>query len=76
MSTPAGGSMAKNTRHVVPSTTGGWSVRRQGAARASKNFDRQAEAIDYGKELARKDKSDVFVHNKNGMIRDHTSFKK
>jgi hypothetical protein len=68
--------MAKNTRHVVPSASGGWSVRKQGAARASKNFDHQAEAIEYGKEHARKDKSDVFVHGKNGMIRDHTSYNK
>lgn len=68
--------MAKNTRHVAPSMTGGWSVRKQGASRASKNFDAQAEAIDYGKELARKDGSDVFVHGRNGMIRDHISYKK
>ncbi len=68
--------MAKNTRHVVPSTSGGWSVRKQGAARASKKFDRQDEAIRYGKDHARKDKSDVFIHGRNGMIRDHASFKK
>ncbi len=68
--------MAKNTRHVVPSTNGGWSVRKQGAARASKNFDRKDKAIEYGKELARKDSSDVFIHGKNGMIRDHASYKK
>ncbi|WP_426031948.1 DUF2188 domain-containing protein [Caulobacter sp. DWP3-1-3b2] len=68
--------MAKDTRHVVPSTSGGWSVRKQGAARASKNFTRQEEAIEYGKEHARRDGSDVFIHGKNGMIRDHTSYKK
>ncbi len=67
--------MEKNTRHVAPSTTGGWSVRKQGASRASKNFELQAEAIEYGKELARKDRSDVFVHGNNGMIRDHISYK-
>jgi hypothetical protein len=68
--------MAKNTRHVVPSTSGGWSVRKEGAGRASRNFARQGEAVDFGKEQARKDKSDLFVHGKNGMIRDHTSYKK
>jgi transcriptional regulator of NAD metabolism len=68
--------MAKDTRHVVPSTSGGWSVRKEGASRASKNFARQAEAEEYGKELARKAKSDVFIHGKNGMVRDHTSYKK
>lgn len=68
--------MAKDTRHVVPSTSGGWSVRKQGASRATKNFARQDDAVQYGKELARKDGSDVFVHGKNGMVRDHTSYKK
>ncbi|WP_347265080.1 DUF2188 domain-containing protein [Brevundimonas diminuta] len=68
--------MAKNTRHVVPSTSGGWSVRKQGAAKASKNFAKQEDAIEYGKTHARKDQSDVFIHGKNGMIRAHNSYKK
>ena len=68
--------MAKNTRHVVPSSSGGWSVRKAGASKASKNFDTQAEAVDYGKQHAKKDKADVFVHGKSGKIRDHTSYKK
>lgn len=68
--------MAKNTRHVVPSSNGGWSVRKAGAERASRNFDTQAEAIDYGKNQAKKDSADVFIHGKSGKIRDHTSYKK
>ena len=68
--------MAKNTRHVVPSSNGGWSVRKAGAERASKNFDTQAAAVDYGKEKAKKDSSDLFVHGRSGKIRDHTSYKK
>lgn len=68
--------MAKNTRHVVPSSKGGWSVRKTGAERASKNFNTQAEAIDYGKDKAKEDSSDLFVHGRSGKIRDHTSYKK
>jgi hypothetical protein len=71
-----GREMAKNSRHVVPSTTGGWSVRKTGASRASKNFDRQADAVDYARTLAKKDKSDVYVHAKSGAIRTHTSYKR
>jgi hypothetical protein len=67
--------MAKNSRHVVPSSTGGWSVRRSGASRASKNFDKQADAVNYAKTLAKKDKTDLYVHGKSGKIRDHTSYK-
>ena len=68
--------MAKNTRHVVPSTSGGWSVRKQGAARASKKFETKLEAEKYGKDAARKDSSDVFIHGANGMIQTHTNYKK
>ena len=67
--------MAKKTRHVVPSTSGGWSVRKQGAARASKTFGTKAEAEHYGKDAAKKDRSDVFVHGANGMIQSHKSYK-
>ena len=68
--------MAKNSRHVVPSSAGGWSVRKTGASKASKNFDNQADAISYAKELAKKDKSDLYVHGRSGAVRDHTSYKK
>jgi hypothetical protein len=71
-----GDRMAKNSRHVVPSSDGGWSVRKSGAMRASKNFESQADAVSYGKILAKKDKSDLYVHGKSGTIRDHTSYKK
>jgi len=68
--------MAKNSRHVVPGQAGGWSVRKSGATRASKTFGTQQDAIIYGKTLAQKDKSDVYVHGKSGMIREHMSYKK
>jgi hypothetical protein len=68
--------MAKNSRHVVPSTTGGWSVRKSGAARASKNFEKQTDAVTYAKALAKKDNADVYVHRRSGTVRDHTSYKK
>ncbi len=68
--------MAKNSRHVVPGSAGGWSVRKTGASRASKKFDNQADAISYAKELAKKDKADLYVHGRSGTVRDHTSYKK
>lgn len=68
--------MAKNSRHVVPSPSGGWSVRKAGAERASKTFDTQNAAVNYGKAQAKKDHGDLYVHSKSGTIRDHTSYKK
>ena len=67
--------MANNSRHVVPSPKGGWSVRKSGADRASKIFATQADAIDYARSLAKKEKSDLYVHGKSGRVRDRTSYK-
>lgn len=41
------------THHVVPSSNGGWDVRRGGAERASGHFDTKREAIDRGREISR-----------------------
>ena len=68
--------MAKNSRHVVTSPSGGWSVRKAGAQKASRTFDTQSAAVNYGKAQAKKDNSDLYVHSKSGTIRDHTSYKK
>lgn len=46
----------KKDVHVVPNPDGGWDAKREDAERASKHFDKKADAVDYGKDLARKDK--------------------
>jgi hypothetical protein len=51
-------------------------VRKTGAAKASKNFGTQADAVQYAKELARKNSADLYVHSKSGTVRDHVSYKK
>ena len=69
-----GGLMSKKTHHVVPNQSGGWSVRKGGASRASKVFDRQSEAIDYAKDLAKKNSSELYVHRTDGTIREKSSY--
>jgi len=66
--------MSKTTHHVMPGQAGGWSVRKGGASRASKVFDTQAEAIDYAKILAKKNGSELYIHAKDGTIRDKKSY--
>ncbi len=51
-------------------------MRKTGAAKAAKNFATQADAVEYGKKLARKYSSDLYVHSKSGTVRDHVSYKK
>jgi len=66
--------MSRQGQHVVPNTKGGWSVRKTGAARATKSFDTKSEAIDYARNLARKQAGEFYVHSKDGTIRDRATY--
>lgn len=65
--------MAKNSRHVVPRQDG-WAVKKSGAAKASKTFTNQADAIKYGRTQAKKDGGELYVHRKDGTIRERDSY--
>jgi hypothetical protein len=60
--------MAKKTHHVVPAPTGGWSVRKGGAARASKLFATKKEAESYGRKLSVREGSELVIHRSDGTI--------
>lgn len=66
--------MSKNGRHVVP-RSGGWAVRRTGATRASRVFDSKAKAVEYGRNLARKERGELYVHRSDGTIQSRDSYK-
>lgn len=59
--------MAK-TRHVVPNQDGGWDSKKGGADRASKHFNTKKSAEDYSRNLSKKEKSELFIHGKDGKI--------
>ena len=63
-------------QHVVPNPKGGWSVRNSGAARATRTFDNQSEAIDFAKEKARKGRGELYVHRSDGTIRERNTYGK
>ena len=63
----------KPGQHVVP-REGGWALRRSGALRASKSFKTQDEAIDAGRDLARKQATELYIHGRDGRIRERTSY--
>ncbi len=65
--------MPKNTRHVVPRQDG-WAVKKGGATRASKVFDTQASAIQYARDRARKESAELYVHRRDGTIRQRDSY--
>lgn len=63
--------MAKNVRHVVPASDGGWKVVKPGGKRASARTKTQAEATRKAKDyVAREGGGEVVVHRRDGRIRD------
>lgn len=60
--------MSMKTIHVVPSSEGGWDVKRGGAQRASAHYDTKAPATDRARELSRSRNSELFIHNRDGRI--------
>lgn len=66
--------MAKASRHVVASPGGGWSVRKYGAERASGVFATQADAIARGRDLARREGANLYIHRADGTIREKENY--
>ncbi|WP_366937903.1 DUF2188 domain-containing protein [Sediminimonas sp.] len=65
--------MSSKGLHVVPSD-GRWSVRRAGASRASKVYSTQKEAIDSARERARSEGGELYIHGRDGRIRERDTF--
>lgn len=66
--------MTKVSKHVVPSSSGGWAVKNSGATRASRTFETQAQAIDYGREAAKKSQTELYIHGRDGTIKNKNSY--
>ena len=62
----------KRNQHVVPHD-GGWAVRGAGSQRATSVHPTQREAIDVGREIARNQGSELFIHGRDGQIRERDS---
>lgn len=60
--------MSRKTHHVVPSSSGGWNVKRGGAERASGHFDKKVDAINYGRGVSQNQGTEFLIHNLNGQI--------
>jgi len=66
--------MAKKTHHVVHNPDGGWNVKTRGASRAAKSFTTQADAIHYARDVARSKRAELFIHARDGTIRERNSY--
>ena len=65
--------MAKS-QHVTPYPSGGWQVRSAGGKRATVVTTTQREAIHKATNIAKNQKCELFIHNKQGQIRERNSY--
>lgn len=60
-------------QHVVPHRDG-WAVKSEGASKASSVESTQAKAIARAGEIAKAQRSELFIHGRNGQIRERESY--
>ena len=60
----------KDTHYVIQSDKGGWDVKRGGAAKSLRHFSTKGEAVKYGREVSRNQKTEFVIFHKNGKIHE------
>ena len=65
--------MAQKQQHIVP-VDGDWGIKKGGSDRLTEVFDTQGEAIDTGRDIARNQGAEFFIHGRNGRIRARESY--
>lgn len=63
----------KKNVHIVP-RSGGWAVKKEGNSRASEIHRTKNEATGAGREIAKENKVELVIHNKDGKISDKDSY--
>ena len=59
----------KKSHHVVKNPSGGWSVKKSGASRASGTFKTQNAAVSSAKKISKNQGTKVVVHGRDGRIK-------
>src|ERR687891_2526278 len=63
----------RSSVHVEPRENG-WAVVREGSERATSVHRTQAEAAKEGRDIARREETEFFLHAQDGRIREHRSY--
>ena len=66
---------SKAGQHVVPSGAK-WVVRKAGSTRATAVFGTQQEAIQAARGIAKNQATELYIHGKDGRIRDRSTYGK
>lgn len=64
--------MSGKNQHVIPHQQG-WAVKSEGVSKASSVHETQKEAIDRGREVSRKQGTELLIHGRDGRIRERDS---
>lgn len=64
----------KGDYETSPTGDGRWKVQQQGAQRAVRIFDHQGPAWEQTLDLARKARTEAFLKNRHGQIRERNTF--
>jgi uncharacterized protein (TIGR02271 family) len=67
--------MAQKPAVHIELRDGVWAVVREGNKRATSTHPTQAEAAEIGRELARRDGTEFFLHGQDGQIREHRDYR-
>ena len=65
--------MSKKGQHVVPSD-GRWIVKKAGASKASSTHDTQADAVRAATKIAQNQRTELYIHGRDGRIRERNSY--
>ena len=65
--------MIKKNQHVVPHKKG-WAVKPAGSNKPTNIVPTQREAINIARNRARRQESELLIHNKQGRIRERDSY--
>lgn len=67
--------MSRKSNHVIPSPKkNGWAVKKSGSAKVSRSFETKAKAVEYGKQISRREKTELYIHRKDGTIQNRNSY--
>lgn len=66
--------MRKEIHIVHNPNRGGWDAKRSNAERVSKHFENKQEALDWSRNLAKKEGLEMIPHRKDGQIQNPNSY--
>jgi Uncharacterized protein conserved in bacteria (DUF2188) len=65
--------MTKKGQHVVPNS-GGWSVKKAGSGKSSSIHILKEDAIAAARKIAINQKTELYIHGRDGRIRERNSY--